>query len=81
MTAASTAAADGLGAPSLPGSYVVTVKRTFRGRPDQIARVREFVTLVLGAVPVVDEAVLLASELVPHQATFARSMMRRSRWS
>jgi len=39
------------------------VKRTFPGSPDQVARVREFVRLVLGPVPVVDEAVLLTSEL------------------
>ncbi len=63
MTAASSATADDRGAPSLPSSYAVTVKRTFPGSPDQVARVREFVRLVLGPVPVVDEAVLLASEL------------------
>jgi anti-sigma regulatory factor (Ser/Thr protein kinase) len=63
MTAASSAAADDRGAPSLPSSYAVTVKRTFPGSPDQVARVREFVRLVLGPLPVVDEAVLLASEL------------------
>jgi hypothetical protein len=63
MTPASSAAADDRGAPSLPGTYAVTVKRTFPGSPDQVARVREFVRLVLGPVPVVDEAVLLTSEL------------------
>jgi anti-sigma regulatory factor (Ser/Thr protein kinase) len=63
MTAASSAAADDRGAPSLPSSYAVTVKRTFPGSPDQVAHVREFVRLVLGPLPVVDEAVLLASEL------------------
>jgi anti-sigma regulatory factor (Ser/Thr protein kinase) len=63
MAAASSAAADDRSAPSLPGSYAVTVKRTFPGSPDQVARVREFVRLVLGPLPVVDEAVLLASEL------------------
>ena len=62
MTAASSSAAEDRGAPaSLPGSH--TVKRTFPGSPDQIAHVREFVRRVLGPLPVVDEAVLLASEL------------------
>jgi len=63
MTPASSAAADDRGAPSLPGTYAVTVKRTFPGSPDQVARVREFVRLVLGPEPVVDDAVLLTSEL------------------
>ena len=63
MTAASSAAADDRGAPSLPSSNAVTVKRTFPGSPDQVARVREFVRLVLGPLPVLDEDVLLASEL------------------
>jgi anti-sigma regulatory factor (Ser/Thr protein kinase) len=63
MTTASSTAADDRGAPSLPSSYAVTVKRTFPGSPDQVARVREFVRLLLGPLPVVDEAVLLASEL------------------
>jgi anti-sigma regulatory factor (Ser/Thr protein kinase) len=63
MTAASSAAADDRGAPSLPSSYAVTVKRTFPGNPDQVARVREFVRLIVGPLPVADEAVLLASEL------------------
>lgn len=63
MTAVSSAADGDRGVPSLPSSYVVTVKRTFPGRPDQVARVRELVRLVLGRLPVVDEAVLLASQL------------------
>jgi len=41
----------------------IKVKRTFLGSLDQIARVREFVRLVLGPLPVVDDTVLLASEL------------------
>ncbi len=61
--AASATATDDRGNPALPGGYVVTVRRTFLGRPDQIARVREFVRLALGPVPVLDEAVLLVSEL------------------
>jgi anti-sigma regulatory factor (Ser/Thr protein kinase) len=63
MTAAPSAAIDDPGGPPLPGSDTVTAKRTFPGNPCQIARVREFVRLVLGPLPVVDEAVLLASEL------------------
>jgi len=63
LTAASPADADGCGGQPLPGGYAVTARRTFPGSPDQIARVREFVRVVLGPVPVVDEAVLLASEL------------------
>jgi anti-sigma regulatory factor (Ser/Thr protein kinase) len=63
MTAASSTATDDRGGPSLPGGYAVTARRAFPGRPDQIARVRQFVRFVLGPVPVVDEAVLLASEL------------------
>jgi len=63
MIAVSSAAAGGRRAPSLPGSYAVRVRRTFPGRPDQVASVRNFVRFVLCPVPVVDEAVLLASEL------------------
>lgn len=37
--------------------------RLFPGRPDQVACVRDFVRLVLGSVPVLEEAVLLVSEL------------------
>jgi len=39
MTAASSAAVDSRGAPSLPDNYVVRVKRTFPGSPDQVAHV------------------------------------------
>jgi anti-sigma regulatory factor (Ser/Thr protein kinase) len=63
----------------------VTVKRSFPGKPDQVARVRGFVRLVLGPVPVADEAVLLASELATnaivhtasgHGGTFAVTVKR-----
>lgn len=37
--------------------------RTFRGHRDQLACVREFARAALGPVPVLDEAVLLVSEL------------------
>jgi anti-sigma regulatory factor (Ser/Thr protein kinase) len=63
----------------------VTVKRSFPGKPDQVARVRGFVQLVLGPAPVADEAVLLASELATnaivhtasgHGGTFAVTVKR-----
>ena len=60
--ASATANEQGCSSP-LPGSFAVTVTRAFPGSPDQISRVREFVRLVLGPVPVAQEAVLLASEL------------------
>jgi len=62
MLASGSATANRDGSP-LPSSYAVTVRRAFRGSNDQVARVREFVRLALGPVPVLDEAVLLASEL------------------
>lgn len=37
--------------------------RSFRGRSDQVAAARSFVRQALGLVPVLDEAVLLTSEL------------------
>lgn len=47
--------------------------RTFPGRPDQIAHARDFVRRTLGTCPVLDEAVLLVSELatnaIEHTAT------------
>ena len=61
--AASAIATDDRGSQALPGGYAVTVRRAFPGSPEQIARVREFVRLALGPVPVLDEAVLLVSEL------------------
>lgn len=85
LTSASPAATDDRGGPSLPGGYTVTVKRSFPGKPDQVARVRGFVRLVLGPVPVADEAVLLASELATnaivhtasgHGGTFAVTVRR-----
>jgi anti-sigma regulatory factor (Ser/Thr protein kinase) len=78
MTAASSAAACDRGAPSLPSSYTVTVKRTFPGSPDQVARVREFVRLVIGPLPVVDEAVLLASELATNAVIHTASGQGRA---
>ena len=48
-------------------------RRTFPGRADQIARARDFTRRALGACPVLDEAVLLVSELttnaLEHTAT------------
>jgi serine/threonine-protein kinase RsbW len=47
--------------------------RAFPGRPDQISHARDFTRRVLGPCPVLDEAVLLVSELatnaVEHTAT------------
>jgi anti-sigma regulatory factor (Ser/Thr protein kinase) len=56
-----------------PGGYVVRVRRAFRGDRDQIACVREFVREALGPVPVLDEAVLLASELSTNAVTHTAS--------
>jgi anti-sigma regulatory factor (Ser/Thr protein kinase) len=48
-------------------------RRVFPGRADQIAHARDFTRRVLGGCPVLDEAVLLVSELatnaVEHTAT------------
>jgi anti-sigma regulatory factor (Ser/Thr protein kinase) len=63
MNTATPTAADDSGGPSLAGGYAVTVRRAFPGTADQVAGVRKFVGLALGPVPVLDEAVLLASEL------------------
>jgi anti-sigma regulatory factor (Ser/Thr protein kinase) len=49
------------------------VRRAFGGRPDQIAHVRAFVRQVLGSAPVLDEAVLLASELSANAVTHTAS--------
>ena len=85
MTSASPTATDDRGGLPLPGRCSVTVKRSFPGNPDQIARVRGFVRLVLRTVPVADEAVLLASELATnavvhtasgHGGTFAVTVRR-----
>jgi anti-sigma regulatory factor (Ser/Thr protein kinase) len=47
--------------------------RAFPGRPDQIAHARDFTRRALGPCPVLDEAVLLVSELatnaIEHTAT------------
>jgi hypothetical protein len=49
------------------------VRCTFRGKQDQVARARDFVKRVVGWCPMLDEAVLLTSELctntVQHTAT------------
>jgi serine/threonine-protein kinase RsbW len=39
------------------------VRRNFPGRVDQVSYARDFVRAVVGACPMLDEAVLLASEL------------------
>jgi anti-sigma regulatory factor (Ser/Thr protein kinase) len=48
-------------------------RRAFPGRPDQITHARDFTRRVLGPCPVLDEAVLLVSELatnaIEHAAT------------
>ncbi len=50
-------------------------RRSFPGRPDQVAVARDFIRRTLGSVPVADEAVLLVSELatnaLQHTATGA----------
>jgi anti-sigma regulatory factor (Ser/Thr protein kinase) len=46
-----------------PTASPEVAKRVFTGRYDQVGHAREFVKQVLGPVPVVDEAVLLVSEL------------------
>jgi anti-sigma regulatory factor (Ser/Thr protein kinase) len=38
-------------------------RRTFPGRPDQVALARDFTRRAVGSCPVLDEAVLLVSEL------------------
>jgi anti-sigma regulatory factor (Ser/Thr protein kinase) len=47
--------------------------RAFPGRPDQIAHARDFTRRILGPCPVLDEAILLVSELatnaIEHTAT------------
>lgn len=85
LASASPTATEDHGGPPLQGGYTVTVRRSFPGIPNQIARVRGFVRLVLGPVPVADEAVLLASELATnavvhtasgHGGTFAVTVRR-----
>jgi serine/threonine-protein kinase RsbW len=48
-------------------------RRSFPGRPDQVARARDFTRRTLGSCPVIEEAVLLVSELatnaLEHTAT------------
>lgn len=58
----------------MPETLITRPKhRAFPGQPDQIARARDFTRRVLGPCPVLDEAVLLVSELatnaVEHTAT------------
>ena len=38
-------------------------RRSFAGRPDQVARARDFTRRTLGSCPVIEDAVLLVSEL------------------
>lgn len=73
LTAVTHIAADDRRGPPLPGGYAVTVRRTFPGSANQIACVRKFVRLVLGTVPVLDEAVLLASELATNAVVHTTS--------
>lgn len=54
---------DDQGNSPLCASKGTSASRAFPGRQDQVAQVRAFVKLVLGPVPVLDEAVLLVSEL------------------
>lgn len=58
----------------MPETLITRPKhRVFPGRPEQIARARDFTRRVLGPCPVLDEAILLVSELatnaVEHTAT------------
>lgn len=58
----------------MPETLITRPKhRAFPGRPDQIAYARDFTRRVLGPCPVLDEAVLLVSELatnaIEHTAT------------
>ena len=58
----------------MPKTLIIRPKRrAFPGRPDQIAHARDFTRRVLGRCPVLDEAVLLVSELatnaIEHTAT------------
>lgn len=45
----------------------------FPGRPDQVACAREFVRQTLGSVPIVEEAVLLVSELATNAVVHTAS--------
>jgi anti-sigma regulatory factor (Ser/Thr protein kinase) len=64
---------EDLWAPGRAGVTVCVSARSFEGRSDQIAAAREFVRQSLGSAPVLDEAVLLTSELctnaLQHTAT------------
>ena len=58
----------------MPDTLIARPKhRAFPGRPDQIVHARDFTRRVLGPCPVLDEAVLLVSELatnaIEHTAT------------
>jgi anti-sigma regulatory factor (Ser/Thr protein kinase) len=61
--ALSAVTADDQGDSPLSRQKVSSASRAFPGRQDQVAQVRAFVRLVLGPVPVLDEVVLLVSEL------------------
>ena len=48
-------------------------RRVFAGSGDQVGRARRFVAQVLGGCPVIDDAVLLTSELVTNAITHTAS--------
>lgn len=48
-------------------------RRTFPGRPDQVALARDFVKRALGSCPVLDEAVLLVSEVATNALVHSAS--------
>jgi anti-sigma regulatory factor (Ser/Thr protein kinase) len=54
---------EALGTRCLPAVQPEAARRVFPGHPDQVAKARHFVRVTLGEAPVVDEAVLLVSEL------------------
>ena len=58
-------------APNLGGAAISA--RSFGGRSDQVAAARNFVRQALGSLPVLDEAVLLTSELCANALQHTRS--------
>ena len=57
------------------GAWLVTTpkRRVFPGRPEQVAQARRFVARVLDTCPVVDDALLCASELASNAIRHTRS--------
>ena len=57
------------------GAWLVTTpkRRVFPGRPDQVAHARRFVARVLDGCPVVDDALLCASELASNAIRHTRT--------